>query len=672
MHIHKKRTLSIFAGLLAAVLFTGGCSQSSDSTLAPPMDNPRFTRIAIGAAPDIIVYGKGQPFDPTGLVVKGMYPGENDEETERILDPSEYALSPVDTGVPGVKKITVTAGSHTAVFAIMVNTSDKIFQSIALTRPPSKTLYEFGENINFSGIVITGSYSDGSTQQETLYAYTGYDRTKRGTQTIQVTINRKTVTFPVITRIPANAAASVNEYPASSADKTDLYKQVYVKGASVTLPDNLKVTVRANGVTGVLSAARGDFSAADFSGYSPNQTGRQTPVLTLDQKTVPVPVYCIDAEPELYFDYGYWRHEDNQSGAPPLGTAGQYTVPAGQTLVITPVVFFMTTAAPSYQWTVSSGLPYTTSGPGNKYLKVSPYQNSGGQTYAVSVTVSAGGVTLTTSTEIGCTASRPGTHPAEVPSQFNGPIPVVATSGNEVSVANIRNFGPGQFTVAGSGYGWSLGAFGGYEVWKLRREKENGAKNIRITGNPMATWREAGIIWVSVDDNQNGLPDDTWYELKGSDDESAKYRSQISRGCAIRYERSADYAPEINEFGQFIGKLYWVDNKGRTGVFRGGWPSVWGVNNGNWVAFGGTLLRDDGKLYEYPYDFDWGYVDAGGGDLFTLTDAVRADGTAADLPWIDFIKVQTGLLKYGGIFGEMSTEIKYADGLGTQTDFPMP
>jgi hypothetical protein len=39
---------------------------------------------------------------------------------------------------------------------------------------------------------------------------------------------------------------------------------------------------------------------------------------------------------------------------------------------------------------------------------------------------------------------------------------------------------------------------------------------------------------------------------------------------------------------------------------------------------------------------------------------------------VRFIKVQTAVLCYGGSFGEVSPEIKTADFLGGQTNFPLP
>jgi hypothetical protein len=229
----------------------------------------------------------------------------------------------------------------------------------------------------------------------------------------------------------------------------------------------------------------------------------------------------------------------------------------------------------------------------------------------------------------------------------------------------------------GTGYGWSLGSVGGYEVWKVEPQV-----SYTIRGNPFGTWSEAGVVWVMEDKNNNQIPDELWYELKGSDDDpGSKYTSLITRRYSITYFRSTD-TETVNEYGQIIRRVYWVDSKGRTGIIPGGWPKDWGVT-GDWATYTGTLLRDNGNIATGNYEGlgeVGGYVDAFGfskwtGDAwnkFSVSDAIRADGSAANLNAVKFIKVQTAIHHYGGIFGDCSTEINSADFLGSQTDFPDP
>jgi hypothetical protein len=102
----------------------------------------------------------------------------------------------------------------------------------------------------------------------------------------------------------------------------------------------------------------------------------------------------------------------------------------------------------------------------------------------------------------------------------------------------------------------------------------------------------------------------------------------------------------------------------------------------------GTLLQDDGKIWSSwcTGPGSWGYVDSLGAlwpihhpesewewDRVFVSDAVKADGSPANLSAVRFIKVHTGFFIYGGVFGENSTEIRFADGLPDQSGgFPDP
>ena len=85
------------------------------------------------------------------------------------------------------------------------------------------------------------------------------------------------------------------------------------------------------------------------------------------------------------------------------------------------------------------------------------------------------------------------------------------------------------------------------------------------------------------------------------------------------------------------------------------------------TARGWPPIRRD--YFNRPYD--WGYADNAGNDqatgeisdgdqrknYFRISNAVNADGSAANLKYIDFIKVQTGISQNSGALGEVSTEV---------------
>ena len=213
----------------------------------------------------------------------------------------------------------------------------------------------------------------------------------------------------------------------------------------------------------------------------------------------------------------------------------------------------------------------------------------------------------------------------------------------------------------------SLGAWGGYIVVGFDHSIENkGGNDFSIAGNQFAQSSEPGIVWVMQDTNGNGLPDDEWYELKGS--EYGKQETLTS--YAMTY-----YRPKSDNTA-----ISWKDNRGNAGTVernssheQGYYPG-W-IDMESYTLYGTRLAANTtrhpitGDYYNNPYD--WGYADNAGSDqaagnvsdgdqrknYFKIANAVNADGSAANLKYIDFIKVQTGISQNSGPLGEVSTEV---------------
>ena len=214
----------------------------------------------------------------------------------------------------------------------------------------------------------------------------------------------------------------------------------------------------------------------------------------------------------------------------------------------------------------------------------------------------------------------------------------------------------------------SLGAWGGYIVVGFDHSIENkGGDDFSVTGNQFAQSSEPGIVWVMQDTNGNGLPDDEWYELKGS--EYSKPETLTS--YAMTYYRPKSAGTDIK----------WKDNRGNAGKVERNSSHTQESYYPGWIdaekyTLYGTLLAANttrhpitGDYFNRPYD--WGYADNAGNDqatgeisdgdqrknYFRISNAVNADGSAANLKYIDFIKVQTGISQNSGALGEVSTEV---------------
>ena len=214
-----------------------------------------------------------------------------------------------------------------------------------------------------------------------------------------------------------------------------------------------------------------------------------------------------------------------------------------------------------------------------------------------------------------------------------------------------------------------LGAWGGYITFHFDHSIYNvpGELDIYFMGNATkadfsATAGgscEPGIVMVSKDENKNGLPDDLWYEISGSGD-----RDSIDK---MVYNYSVTYTK------QAMQDVPWTDNKNGSGVVpRNGWHDQ--EYFPQWIesplTFTGTLLpkngADEGTAQD-PYwvlrFYDYGYVDnkpnkdstACSINFDWAVDPVTREH--ADIDFVDFVRVYTGMQQVCGWLGETSTEL---------------
>ncbi len=214
----------------------------------------------------------------------------------------------------------------------------------------------------------------------------------------------------------------------------------------------------------------------------------------------------------------------------------------------------------------------------------------------------------------------------------------------------------------------SLGSFGGYIVVGFDHSVENsGGYDISILGNPMTTSNEPGIVMVMQDENGDGEPNDTWYELKGSETESG---SEIS-DFAITYFRPSNG-------DQSSSSYYFTTNDGGDGTitksynYQDYWPA-W-ITDDVMRFYGTTLSARNEEItpdYWVNGSYDWGYADnmssvdmQESGSLknhFKISDAIDYKGDAVQLDYIDFVKVYSAVVAQSGSLGELSTEILHIE-----------
>ena len=256
---------------------------------------------------------------------------------------------------------------------------------------------------------------------------------------------------------------------------------------------------------------------------------------------------------------------------------------------------------------------------------------------------------------------------------------------------------PGQYTnadnigtpaaansIVGTNKGMvSLGAYGGSITVYFPQGIQNDPANpygvdFTVYGNPTLTWSEPGIIQVMKDENKNGLPDDTWYEIAGSD----HFWNTTISNYAVTYQNSGlntasdipwsdnlgatgiipensfhlqSYYPRADLFPQVATDQYTLKGTRLTGQIDLSNP---GVVNSYHRAFGYAdntpVLSYTEKLPDNPYTSE---IEGSGGDAIDIDWAVDKDMKPVHLDEINFIRIYTGMNALVGWLGEISTDV---------------
>ena len=257
------------------------------------------------------------------------------------------------------------------------------------------------------------------------------------------------------------------------------------------------------------------------------------------------------------------------------------------------------------------------------------------------------------------------------PGQFIGETQTGGMTGNETTLESANEWA--RKRLADNNF-VSLGGFGGYIVVGFDHSIAKGSAeyDFAVSGNAFFNAltgdggsNEPGIVYVMQDVNGNGLPDDEWYELRGSE------TGQVGTitDYAVTYYRPS--APRMN--------VQWTDNLGASGTIdyladyhtQNYYYPAWITDES--YTLSGTRLEsrvtmDSSTGYWELWKYDWGYVDNMGSDVvkatsggqrngFKIANAMYANQTAVNLKYIDFIKVQTGVNAKAGWLGEVSTEV---------------
>lgn len=154
----------------------------------PPKDYV-LADIQISAPPRKVSYKVGEAFDPAGMVVMAVY---SNGFKAKI---NNYTYSPTGILTDDDTEITVTYAENDIVktASISLTIIPKLI-SIEITTMPTKQNYKYNDFLDFTGAVVTASYSNGSTKAVNGWTISTDKLTTLGSQNITVTYTEGGIT----------------------------------------------------------------------------------------------------------------------------------------------------------------------------------------------------------------------------------------------------------------------------------------------------------------------------------------------------------------------------------------------------------------------------------------------------------------------------------------------
>lgn len=174
----------------------------------------KLQSIAVTTPPTKTSYLSGESFDPAGMVVTATY------SNGAKLAATGYAVEPSGPLSDGMTSVTIryTEGGRSVTTTQAVTVIPKLV-SIAVTTPPTKTAYRYGEAFSAAGMVVTATYTDGNSAAVTGYTTSPASFISLGDQSVTVKYTENGVSVAVTTPVTVSRAV-VSTVPSQSGSLT--------------------------------------------------------------------------------------------------------------------------------------------------------------------------------------------------------------------------------------------------------------------------------------------------------------------------------------------------------------------------------------------------------------------------------------------------------------------
>ena len=159
----------------------------------------KLVSISVKTPPTKTTYKSGESFDPSGMIVVADYGfGLTSEVTGYSCTPAVLT--------DGVEAVTITYTENRVTKTTTTPvTVKKVLTGIAVTTNPTKMAYNYKEKFAPAGMVVTASFTDGSTEAVSGYSYPTSEFATLGTQSVELSYSFEGVSKTASLDVTVNA-----------------------------------------------------------------------------------------------------------------------------------------------------------------------------------------------------------------------------------------------------------------------------------------------------------------------------------------------------------------------------------------------------------------------------------------------------------------------------------
>ena len=262
-------TRLLYVYSMRAVGQTGCCSK-------PPMVHvyyvlPDLASLAVTTPPTVTSYTQGDTLNLSGMTVTATYSDGSTKDVTNDVTTSPANGTTLNTVGAQTVQVSYTDNEITKTASIPITVVPKpsaaSLSSIAMTTLPNALTYKVGDKLSLAGMVVTATYSDGSTKDVTANVTTnpkaGTTMSPAGTYTVTVSYAEggvtKTTSFTVTSSnkpaVSSDSSLASLKVPQAKPQLTPDFNPM-VTNYSVAVPNsvsNINVVAQANNSTASVS-----------------------------------------------------------------------------------------------------------------------------------------------------------------------------------------------------------------------------------------------------------------------------------------------------------------------------------------------------------------------------------------------------------------------------------